>query len=45
MTNKKKDFEDWAKIADIIKSKGHLTKEGFEQIKIIKGGMNRSREN
>ena len=42
---KSKDFEDWAKIADIIHSKAHLTKEGLEQIKLIKAGMNRGREN
>ena len=42
---KSKDFEDWAKIADIIHSKAHLTKEGFEQIRVIKSGMNTGREN
>jgi hypothetical protein len=42
---KSKDFEDWVKAADIIRSKAHLTKEGLEQIRVIKDGMNRSREN
>lgn len=42
---KSKDFEDWAKAVEIINSKAHLTKEGFEQIKLIKAGMNRGREN
>ena len=42
---KSKDFKDWAKIAEIINSKAHLTKEGLEQIQFIKAGMNRGREN
>jgi hypothetical protein len=42
---KSKDFEDWVKAAEIIHSKAHLTKQGLEQIKVIKDGMNRSREN
>jgi hypothetical protein len=42
---KSKDLEDWAKVGDIINSKAHLTKEGFEQIQQIKAGMNRGREN
>ena len=41
---KSKDFEDWAKVVE-INTKGHLTKEGFEQIQLIKAGMNRGREN
>lgn len=42
---KSKDFEDWVKAAEIISSKAHLTKEGLEQIRAIKAGMNRNREN
>jgi hypothetical protein len=42
---KSKDFEDWVKVAEIISSKAHLTKEGLEQIRAIKNGMNRNREN
>jgi len=42
---KSKDFEDWAKVAEIINSKAHLTKEGLEQIQVIKARMNRSRKN
>jgi len=30
---KAQDFEDWVKIAEMIKSKEHLTNEGFEQEK------------
>jgi hypothetical protein len=41
---KSKDFQDWTKIAEIINSSAHLTKEGFEQIRVIRVGMNRSRE-
>ena len=37
------DFYDWCNAADIIKQKGHLTKEGLEQIQKIKAGMNRGR--
>jgi hypothetical protein len=42
---KSKDFEDWVKAAEIISSKAHLTKEGFQEIKLIKTGMNKGREN
>lgn len=42
---KSKDFEDWIKVADIINSKAHLTKEGFEEIQLIKNGMNKGRYN
>ena len=40
---KSKDFEDWGKVAEIIKTKAHLTKEGFDQIRQIKAGMNKGR--
>lgn len=42
---KSKYFGDWVKVAEIINSKDHLTKEGLEQIRTIKSGMNRNREN
>jgi N-acetylglucosamine-6-phosphate deacetylase len=29
---KGQDFEDWAKVAEIIETKLHLTKEGMDQI-------------
>lgn len=41
--SKLKDFEDWKKIAKLMTSKSHLTKEGLEEINKIKSGMNASR--
>ena len=41
---KSKDFEDFCKITAIIEKKGHLTSEGLEQIRRIKGGMNTGRK-
>lgn len=43
--NGSQDFEDWAKVAEIMNSKANLTKQGLEQIKVIKAGMNKSRVN
>lgn len=40
---KLKDFEDWCKIAEIIKTKDHLTKDGFDLISKIRSGMNKER--
>lgn len=40
---KSKDFDDWCKIAEIIKTKDHLTKKGFDLICQIKSGMNKGR--
>lgn len=38
------DFKDWTEIANIIKTKAHLTPQGLSRIQKIKGaGMNRSR--
>lgn len=42
---KSQDFEDGAKVAEIMNSKAHLTMQGLEQIKVMKDGMNRSRDN
>lgn len=42
---KAQDFSDWEKAAKIISSKAHLTKPGFEEIKLIKAGMNKGRDN
>ena len=42
---KSQDFYDWVKAVEIISSKAHITKSGFEQIKQIKSGMNKGREN
>jgi hypothetical protein len=41
---KKYDFEDFCKVAEIVKAKGHLTLEGVEEIQKIKAGMNKARE-
>ena len=41
--NKKLDFLDFVKIAEIVKSKDHLTKEGLEKIKVINSNMNSRR--
>ena len=41
--NKKEDYLDFVKTAEIIKSKDHLTNEGIEKIKIIKDNMNNKR--
>ena len=41
--NKKLDFLDFVRIAEIIKSKDHLTKEGLEKIKVINRNMNSKR--
>ncbi len=40
---KSQDFSDWCKVADLIKQKAHLTKEGLDQIKKIQSNINRSR--
>lgn len=40
---KSQDFEDWGKVADMIKMKGHLTNEGFDNIRQISAGMNKGR--
>jgi len=40
-----KDFDDFCKVVEMMKVKKHLTKEGLEQIHIIKAGMNTGRYN
>ena len=37
------DFEDWCRAGEIIKNKGHLTKEGLDKIFELKVGINRGR--
>jgi hypothetical protein len=37
------NFEDFCKVAEIMKAKGHLTEEGLVKIREIKAGMNRNR--
>lgn len=44
MGNKTKDFEDFKRVAHLMNSKSHLTKEGVEQIRQIKSGMNTLRK-
>jgi hypothetical protein len=40
---KKKEFMDFARVAELMKLKAHLTKEGLEEIRAIKAGMNSQR--
>lgn len=40
---KKEDYLDFVQIAELIKSKAHLTDEGLERINLIKSSMNRMR--
>lgn len=40
---KKKDFEDFIRVAELMKIKSHLNKKGLEQIRSIKSGMNSKR--
>ena len=42
---KSKDFKDFCIAARLVDRKAHLTIEGLEEIKKIKGEMNRSRDN
>jgi len=39
------DFQKWCKVCEIVKSKGHLTNEGFNQIREIKASMNETISN
>lgn len=41
---KLKDFQDFCKVAKLMKSKKHLTIDGLEQIRKIKAGMNTGRK-
>jgi hypothetical protein len=41
---KSKDFEDFCKVAKIMKEGKHLNPEGLEQIRQIKEGMNKGRK-
>lgn len=42
--DKAKDFEDFKRVALLMQSKAHLTREGLEQIRKIKSEMNRGRK-
>jgi len=37
---KYRDFEDFCKVARMVKNKNHLNSDGIEEIKKIKSGMN-----
>jgi hypothetical protein len=37
------DYNDFCEVAKIMDSNAHLTKEGLEQIDLIKSGMNKGR--
>jgi len=40
---KKNDFQDFVKVAELMKAKLHLKKDGLEKIRLIKQGMNSNR--
>lgn len=40
---KKNDYNDFVKVAELLKSKAHLNKDGLEQIRLIKSVMNNKR--
>lgn len=40
---KTQDFSDFCRVVELIKEKKHLTKNGLDQIRQIKTGMNRGR--
>lgn len=40
---KANDFADFCKVAELMRSEAHLTKDGLEEIKQIKSGMNKGR--
>jgi len=42
--SKRQDYFNFCKVAELIKAKAHLTKDGLEEIKQIKSGMNRGRD-
>jgi hypothetical protein len=41
--SKQQDYLDFVKVAELIRSKDHLTKEGLAKIKVIKSNMNSRR--
>lgn len=41
---KSKDFLDFCKAVEIIKAKEHLTTKGLNDLRLIKGAMNRGRQ-
>lgn len=43
--SKQQDFLDFLRVAELVRTKDHLTKEGLERIKLIKSNMNSRRSN
>lgn len=41
---KSQDYEDFKRVAELMKNKVHLTPEGLEEIRIVKAGINRGRK-
>jgi predicted GTPase len=41
---KSQDYQDFKKVAELMKNKAHLTSEGFDLICKIKEGMNKGRQ-
>ena len=41
---KAEDFKDFCQVAELMKKNKHLTKEGLDQIRQIKAGMNTGRK-
>ena len=39
------DYQDWKKVAELMKNKAHFTSEGLNQIRNIKVNMNTGRSN
>jgi len=37
------DYKDFKRVTELMLTKAHLTKEGLEEIRQIKAGMNRGR--
>ena len=42
---KSEDFADWCKVAELVKTKDHLTSHGLDKIREIRSGMNTGRYN
>lgn len=40
---KSKDFEDFCQVSRLMANKDHLTQRGLDEIRKIKGGMNKGR--
>jgi hypothetical protein len=42
--SKRKDYFNFCNVIELMKAKAHLTKDGLEEMKLIKSGMNRGRD-